>query len=95
METRQFQGLIKTFNERLNVFFDYYHNDGRDLITYDPVTVASGFDYVVDNNGGMKTNGIDLTINGRLINKTVKWDVGLNLSKYKNQVTKVPGGQML
>lgn len=86
---------LSMFNERLNVFFDYYHNDGRDLITYDPVTVASGFDYVVDNNGGMKTNGIDLTINGRLINKTVKWDVGLNLSKYKNQVTRVPGGQML
>ena len=86
---------VSLFNERLNIFFDYFNNDAKDLITYEPVTAASGFNYIITNNGGMVTKGIDLTVNSRLINKKVKWDVSLNISKYKNKITKVPGNLLL
>ncbi|MEO5909768.1 MAG: SusC/RagA family TonB-linked outer membrane protein [Pelobium sp.] len=86
---------VSLFNERLNLTLDVYNNDAKNLITYREVPVATGFNFVVSNDGGMKTNGLDLSINGRVINKIVKWDVGLNLSKYKNEVTQIPGGRML
>jgi len=86
---------VSLFNERLNLTFDYFNNDAKDLITYEPVAAASGFDYVITNNGGMRTRGLDFTINARAINKVVKWDIGLNFSKYKNEITKVPGNLLL
>jgi len=86
---------VSLFNERLNLTFDYFNNDAKDLITYEPVPAASGFEYVITNNGAMRTKGFDFTINGRAINKAVKWDLGFNFSKYKNEITKVPGDQLL
>jgi len=50
---------VSLFNERLSMSVDVYNNDAKDLITYEAVPVATGFEYVVNNNGGMKTNGID------------------------------------
>lgn len=86
---------VSLFNERLNMFIDVYNNKAKDLITYEAVPAATGFTYITNNNGGMRTNGLDLTLNGRVLNKVVKWDVGFNFSKYNNKVTQVPGGMML
>lgn len=83
------------FNERLNIGLDIYSNKTNDMIVYEPITVASGFPYAITNNGGMKTNGVELTINGRLINRKLKWDIGLNISTSKNQITKIPNDKII
>jgi TonB-linked SusC/RagA family outer membrane protein len=86
---------IAFFNERLNVSLDVFSNRTTDMITYEPINTASGFAYAITNSGGMKTNGVELAINGRLINRKLKWDIGVNLSTVKNQITKIPNNRII
>ena len=86
---------VSLFNERLSFSLDVFSNKTTDMITFEPVNSASGFSYVITNSGAMQTKGIDLSIQGRLINKAVKWDIGLNMSTAKNKVTKIPDGKMI
>lgn len=83
------------FNERLSFSVDVFNNETTDMITYEPINTASGFSYAVTNNGGMKTKGVELAVNARLMNSQIKWDIGLNLSTSKNSVTKIPNNKMI
>lgn len=82
-------------NERLSFSVDVFRNKTKDMLVYESTPVMSGFDLIATNGGGMETNGFEVAINSRLINKAVKWDMGLNLTHYKNKITKVPGGEIL
>jgi len=86
---------VALLNERLSFSLDVYKNNTSNMITYEPINTASGFSYAVTNNGAMKTNGIELAVNGRLINSAVKWDMGLTLSHYKSVLTQIPGNQLI
>ncbi len=86
---------VAMLNERLNVSVDVFRNNTSNMLSYDPVFAASGFDYVIANNGAMKTEGIDLTISGRLVNtNSLKWDMGFTVAFYKNTITALPGNQV-
>jgi hypothetical protein len=83
-------------NERLQLSFDIYRNKTDKLITYEAAPTASGFDYVVTNSGGLMTNGFELALNARLINKqNFNWDAGFNFAKYASSVTKLPGNPVI
>ncbi len=87
---------MSLFNERFNASVDVYQNKTSDMITYEPVNTTSGFNYVVSNSGDMQTEGIDLSLNTRLVNSSdVKFDLGLNLSRYVNEVTGLPSGPII
>lgn len=82
---------IAVLKERLQISLDVFKNNTDKLITYEPLPTASGFDYAVTNSGGLKTNGIELTLAARIINKKdFSWDAGFNIAKYKSSVTKLP-----
>ncbi|AVR45608.1 SusC/RagA family TonB-linked outer membrane protein [Christiangramia fulva] len=81
---------ISLLNERLGASVDVYQNKTQNMIIYEPVEVSSGFDYVVSNSGSMKTEGFDLNIYGRILDGDFKWDSGLILSRYVNEVTSLP-----
>lgn len=83
------------FNERLSLSIDIYHHKTSKMVTYDPVQSAVGMKYIIDNNGGMSTNGIDVSVNSRIINKALKLDAGLNIAAYRNKITALPGNSML
>lgn len=79
-------------NERLTITADVFENKTTNMINYEPVYAASGYNYVITNSGAMKTSGIDVSVTGRVINtKALKWDVGAVLSQYKNTITQLPG----
>ncbi|QIL38260.1 hypothetical protein G7074_02570 [Pedobacter sp. HDW13] len=40
----------------------------------------------------MQTSGLDFGLNTRILNKTFKWDLGLNLGLYRNKIQSLPGG---
>jgi len=86
---------VAFFNERLSLSLDVFSNNTSDMITYEPVNTATGFKYAITNNGGMKTSGVELALSGRLINKVLKWDMGLNLGTARNEITKLPDNRML
>lgn len=87
---------MAVLNERLQVTFDVYHNKTDKLIVYESLPTASGFDYAITNSGGLKTTGLELSVNARLINKkNFNWDAGFNLGRYSSEVTKLPGARIL
>ena len=84
------------FKERLNGSVDVYSNRITDMITYETVNTTSGFDYIVSNSGAMRTQGIDLGLNSRLINtEDIKFDLGVNISKYKNKILSIPNQRII
>lgn len=90
-------GLDLSFlNERLFLSADVYRSNVKDMITYSSITPLSGFSTYIDNNGEMKNTGFDLSVNARLINTSkLKWDLGLTLSHYKNEITKLKGDEYM
>lgn len=86
---------LALFNERLSFNLDFYHNTTNNMITYEPLPVATGFPFAITNSGGMKTDGLDLAVNARIINnRRLKWDVGFIITKYKNTITQLPAGDI-
>lgn len=81
--------------ERLSLSFDVFKNHTYDMLIQEPVPTISGFDYTLTNNGGMKSSGIELGINARVLNKAVKLDMGFNIATYRNEITKVPNDRIL
>lgn len=81
--------------ERLSVSFDWFQNNTRDMLTQEAVLAVTGFDYAISNNGGMKTNGVELAVSGRVLNQGLKWDMGLTLSKYRNEITRIPEDRLV
>jgi len=77
--------------ERLNISVDLYNNKTSKMLIFQPQIVAAGLDTVLTNTGGMQTTGVDLSIGGRIINnRSLKWDLGITLTKYKNKITQLP-----
>lgn len=84
------------FNEHVNGSLDLYSNRITDMITYETLNTTSGFDYIVSNSGAMRTQGIELGLNSRLVNtQDVKLDLGINLSKYKNKILSIPNNRII
>ncbi|MXV17338.1 SusC/RagA family TonB-linked outer membrane protein [Hufsiella ginkgonis] len=88
-------GIDASFlGERLGVTVDVFRNTTSDMLVYEPVNNFSGFTSVLTNNGGMKSHGAELNLNGRLINKVLKWDAAFNISAYRNEVTRIPNDRL-
>jgi len=83
------------FNERLNLSMDVYGKKTANMIVYETISGLSGFDYMVSNNGAMRTFGAELSLNARVINSPdFTFDFGLNLATYKNKVQALPNGDI-
>lgn len=89
-------GLDAAFlNERINVSLDVYRNTIKDMITLSSATPISGFKYYITNGGSMRNTGLDVSVNARIINKAVVWDLGINAATYKNKVVDLKGDEYL
>jgi TonB-linked SusC/RagA family outer membrane protein len=83
------------FNERINVNIDLYSNTVKDMILITTPNRVSGFSTYIANAGSMRNTGFDFNLNTRILNGTFKWDVGLIISKYKNEVLDLNGEEFL
>jgi TonB-linked SusC/RagA family outer membrane protein len=92
---------VAMFNDRLNVSFDVFQSKTTDLLMLEE---DYGLPYYI-NSGAMQNRGFDLGVWGRVIsNVNFKWDVGVNVSVYRNKVislsqndkiTKVANGNVI
>ena len=89
-------GLDASFlGERLTFSADYFSNKTEKMLVQDSLPTFTGFPYTFTNKGGMQTRGFEIGVNSRIINKNnFKWDLGFNISKYKNEITELPGGRL-
>ena len=79
-------GLDASFlKERLNISADLYTSKTEDLIGIKSLNTTSGLSIAVMNDGTLQNKGIDLNLSARIIDcSNLKWDFGVNVSKYKN-----------
>jgi TonB-linked SusC/RagA family outer membrane protein len=87
-------------NQRLQLNFDYYIKNGKDLIGYDFIDPTTGIfmvqmgRYNIDNRinfANLRTKGLDIELQYLLSNHKLKWSVKLMSSFTKNKVIKYKG----
>ena len=82
---------LAVLNERMNISIDVFRNKTDKMIVYEPVPAAAGLQYAITNSGAMKTTGVELTLNSRILsNKSWKWDLGFNIAHSATTVTALP-----
>jgi TonB-linked SusC/RagA family outer membrane protein len=86
---------VSLFSERINLGIDVYSNTVEDMILFVVPSHLTGFDQYITNAGSMRNTGVDLTLNTRILNAAFKWDLGITLSKYKNEVLDLNGEEYL
>jgi TonB-linked SusC/RagA family outer membrane protein len=87
---------VSLLNERVNLSLDVYSNTVKDMILFVVPSHYTGFDRYITNAGSMQNTGIDLSVNTRIINNAAfKWDLGVTVSKYTNEVLDLKGAEYL
>lgn len=85
---------IALLHDRLSVGFDVYRHQTDDLLNYRRADILSGQTYYLTNSGSLKNNGFEVQANGKLITtKDFKWNLGLSINHYKNEITDLPEGE--
>ena len=84
---------VAILNERLSASLDLYHHRTSNMLIYHTTPFASAFTNILLNDGGMENRGIELAVNGRLIqHKNFTWDLGFNIARNENKIVSLPGG---
>ncbi|WP_304318944.1 SusC/RagA family TonB-linked outer membrane protein [Phocaeicola plebeius] len=84
---------LKFFNGRLGIDFTYYNQTSKDQIISLASSAPSGYQSRLINAGKIQNKGIELAINGRVLQiKDFAWDAGFNFSKNSNKVLELVEG---
>ena len=78
---------------RLNVTFDLYNIDNKNLLLAVPLAPSTGFFEFMDNVGTVNNKGIELAVDADIIaKKDFTWNLGFNIGLNKNTVVELPNG---
>ena len=84
---------MKFFNGRLGLDLTYYNQLSKDQIIGLASSSTSGYNYRLVNAGEIENKGIEIALNGRVLQvKDFAWDAGLNFSKNQNKVKSLVEG---
>ena len=88
-------GFEASFWNRLNVNFDFFIKKTTDLLYASPLAPSEGLPTsIYRNEMDMKNTGFEVEISGDIIKtKNVRWNASLNLTHYKNKLTKLPASK--
>lgn len=79
------------FNSRLSGSVEGFYRKTSDMLFYFPLPISYGYTGYYDNIGDMANAGFELDLSGTIVNtKDFTWDVNLNMTWYKNKITRLP-----
>jgi hypothetical protein len=82
------------WNERVSLSVDAYHTKTDNMLVYETLNTTTGFKTILTNGGNMNNQGIEASVNVRVINKRdLKWDAGINIGTYKNKIVAIPNNR--
>lgn len=88
-----------SFLNRISGTLEYYSRGSKDLLYYKslPLSAQVGEANGINTNlGNIRNNGFELTLNATAIrNKDFQWNIDLNASTLKNEITYLPGGSYI
>lgn len=82
---------LSLLQRRLNFSFEYFFKSSTDLISDDPLDPTSGFTSIKRNVAEVKGRGFDMQIHTRNIERNIRWETVMMLSKSTNRVDKFFG----
>ena len=84
---------MKLFSNRLSVDVTYYNQLSKDQIIGLASSSTSGYNYRLINAGEIQNTGIEVALNGRVLQAgSFAWDAGVNFSKNTNKVKSLVDG---
>ena len=84
---------MKFFRNRLGLDVTYYNQNSKDQIIALATSSTSGYNYSLVNAGEIQNRGIEIALNGRVLDyKGFAWDAGVNFSKNSNKVKSLVEG---
>ena len=82
---------FELFKNRLNGTVEYFWRKTSDMLFSFSLPTSFGYTSYYANVGDMKNSGIEITLDGDVIrSKNLKWNIGLNLTHYKNHISMLP-----
>ncbi len=79
------------WNGRLDGTIEYFSRTASDLLFNRPLPTSTGDRTYPDNIGDMNNKGFEFLISGDVFrNKDFNWNITLNATHYKNEITKLP-----
>ncbi len=79
-------------NNRYHISLDYYIKNTRDLLNTVQLPLGYGFTSTIQNVGQIRNKGLEIAVDGRIIDKAFKWNLGANVSFNRNKVVKLYNG---
>lgn len=84
-------GIDFAFANRFQGTLEYYYRESQNLLFQVPLSLTTGLESRYQNIGTMSNQGIEFSISGDVIRSgDFKWNVGLNVSTFKNEFKKLP-----
>lgn len=79
-------------NNRFRLTADYYVKNTRDLLNTVQLPLSFGFTSTLQNVGQIQNKGVELAVDGRIVDKAFKWDLSANVAFNRTKVVKLYGG---
>ncbi len=83
------------FNDRLSGELDYYIKKSTDLLLDVPVPGSTGFRTQTQNIGALENRGIEVVLNGVILDGPVTWNTTFNIAFNQNEVTDLGGDDII
>jgi TonB-linked SusC/RagA family outer membrane protein len=80
------------FDYRLKFTADFYYKKTTNLLNDVELPRSSGYTTALRNVGSLSNRGFELQLDGRIIDKAVKWDMGVNFSLNRSRVESLSQG---
>lgn len=84
---------LSVFHDWLRITADYYHKRTYDLLNDVEMPRSSGYTTALRNIGSIWNSGVELQVDARLIDRSVKWDLGVNFSLNRSKILKLADGK--
>lgn len=83
---------VSILNNRLNLIFDYYHKNTKDLIRAVNIPAVAGFPNTFVNLGNLQNNGLEIEARSINIEGPLTWRTTLMFSTNRNKLTSLGDG---
>ena len=83
---------IEFLNSRLTLNFDAFYQRTSDLLYNKPVFSTTGYTTIQANIGTIENKGLELGVNGKILDGEFKWNMGANISYFKNKLLSLIDG---
>jgi TonB-linked SusC/RagA family outer membrane protein len=79
----------KLLDNRLDLTFEYFSRDTKDLLLSFPMALSTGFSGYNANIGDMSNKGFEASVSGLIVDSELKLRLSLSASQVKNKVTRL------